>query len=205
MTEMKVGGDHWLEGVKRKVIAGGAAMDVRRVLVIHFTAGATGLSSIGYWNTPAARGANAHLVIERDGTVYQCRPFNRQCGHAGKSRWRDPKTGVLYHGVNACGIGIELANAGNNPALARKWSKLPLVEARHKNGGPVSQWEAFPDAQLAACAAAALALVTRYRLDDIVGHEDIAPERKNDPGPAFPMGKLRELCGFTGMPRVEWV
>lgn len=169
-------------------------MPVRRFLVIHFTAGASGKSSIDFWRTPDAKGACAHIVIDRDGKVYQCRPFNKTCGHAGKSKWKD------FDGLNSCSIGIELANAGDNAALARRWSKLPLVKAKHKFGGPVTEWEAYPQAQLDACKAVAQVLCARYKLDDIVGHEDIAPNRKNDPGPAFPMQWLREVCNFQGLP-----
>lgn len=166
-------------------------MPVRRFLVVHFTSGATAESSIEFWRTPAAKGACAHIVIDRDGTVYQCRPFNMTCGHAGKSKWRG------FDGLNACSIGIELANAGDNEVLAKRWTKLPLVSAKHKKGGPVQKWEAYPLAQQAACEAVAKALVARYNLDDVVGHDDIAPERKNDPGPAFPMDDLRKACGFS--------
>lgn len=181
--------------VSQQPIAGGSAMNVRRFLVIHFTAGASGQSSVDFWRTPAARGASAHLVIDRDGSVIQCRPFNRTCGHAGKSKWHG------FTGLNECSIGIELANAGDNAALARRHSKLPLVKGRHKNGGPLTEWEQYPDAQLKACEAIAQALVKRYNLDDVVGHEDIAPDRKNDPGFAFPMQQLREACGFKGLPK----
>ena len=187
---MTIDANHFLEGVKRDLLPGGAEMLVRRFLVIHFTSGASGQSSINFWKMPEAKGASAHLVIERDGTVIQCRPFNRTCGHAGKSRWKG------FDGLNACSIGIELANAGDNAKLAAKWSKLPLFKARHKNGGPVTDWEAYPEEQLAACIQVAKALVARYKLDDVIGHDDIAPDRKNDPGPAFPMGRLREACGF---------
>lgn len=187
---MKIDANHWLEGVKRDELPGGSNMPIRRFLVIHFTAGASGQSSINFWKTPAAKGASAHIVIERDGTVIQCRPFNRTCGHAGKSRWNG------FDGLNACSIGIELANAGDNAKLAAKWSKLPLVKAKHKNGGPVQEWEAYPEAQMNACIAVSKALVDRYKLDDVIGHDDIAPERKNDPGPAFDMSKLRVACGL---------
>jgi N-acetylmuramoyl-L-alanine amidase len=64
-------------------------------------------------------------------------------------------------------------------------------------------WEKYPQAQLDACFAVAKALVERYKLDDVCGHEDIAPERKNDPGPAFPMQELREFVGFGGLPNVN--
>lgn len=168
-------------------------MPTRRFLVIHFTSGASAESSIEFWRSSAAKGASAHIIIDRDGTVYQTRPFNLTCGHAGASEWNG------FKGLNACSIGIELANAGDNTALARRWSKLPPVEAKHKNGGPVQNWEAYPIVQLAACEEVSKALVARYCLDDIVGHDDIAPARKNDPGPAFPMASLRTACGFPAV------
>ena len=204
---MKVGNNQWLEGVERRALPGGLPMTIRRCLVIHFTSGASGVSSIeDYWKTPAAKGACAHLVIERDGTIIQCRPFNRTCGHAGVSRWRDPRTGTLYVGANAYAIGIELANAGSSDGAlswARKQPGFRSIHARHPNGGPVQEWEAYPAAQIAACTAVAKVLVACYQLDDITGHDCIAPERKDDPGPAFPMADLRAACGFAGLPAVH--
>jgi len=187
--------DHWLAEAIRRPLPGGSPMPVRRFLVIHFTAGASAESSISFWRTPAAKGASAHLVIDRDGTVFQCRPFNVTCGHAGKSRWKDPKSGREFVGLNSCSIGIELANGGSSYPARFAGGLLP-IRAAHKHGGPVVEWEAYPAAQLAACEAISKALVTRYKLDDLIGHEDIAPGRKTDPGPAFPMGDLREACGF---------
>lgn len=187
---MRITADHLLEGALRRTIPGGRAMNVRRFLVIHFTSGASAESSINFWQTPAAKGASAHIVIDRDGKVFQCRPFNRTCGHAGVSEWQG------FKDLNSCSIGIELANAGDNPALAAKWSKFPPVKAKHKNGGPVKSWEVYPASQLGALEEVAKALVTRYKLDDVVGHEDIAPKRKSDPGPGFPMAALRVACGF---------
>ncbi len=187
---MNITKDHWLEGVKRDRIAGGSPMPVRRFLVIHFTNGASAQSSVNFWKTPAAKGASAHIVIDRDGSIIQCRPFNVVCGHAGKSKWKG------FDGLNSCSIGIELANAGDDAKLASRWTKLPLVKARHKNGGPITEWEAYPEAQVKACTELAEALVERYNLDDVIGHDDIAPLRKVDPGPLFPMGQLRVACGF---------
>lgn len=187
--------DHWLDTARREPIPGGAQMAIRRFLVIHFTAGATALSSIGYWRK-LNNGVCAHFVIDRDGTIVQCRPCNRTAGHAGASEWKDPKSGLTYFALNHCSLGIELANAGADDELAREWSELPPTIAKHKNGGPVRAWETYPAAQLAACEALAKVLVARYRLDDVIGHDDIAPARKNDPGPAFPMAALRHACGF---------
>jgi N-acetylmuramoyl-L-alanine amidase len=185
---MKIDSNHWLDPVRREPIPGGAVMAIRRFLVIHFTAGATGLSSIGWWRR-LKNGVCAHFVIERDGTIYQCRPCNRTAGHAGASRWTDPNTGITYHGLNSCSLGIELANGGHS--FPERFSDLSATMARHKHGGPVRKWETFPKAQLDACFALSRVLVERYNLDDVVGHDDVSPGRKTDPGPAFPMEKLR--------------
>jgi len=190
---MIINDDHWLDPVTRDPIAGGAVMAIRRFLIIHFTAGASGKSSINYWKQ-LKNGVCAHFVIERDGKIIQCRPCNRTAGHAGSSKWTDPKTGVTYHGLNACSIGIELANGGHS--FPTQFSKLPPAIAAHKAGGKTREWETYPAAQLAACEGLSKVLVARYHLDDVVGHEDIAPKRKTDPGPAFPMNVLRKACGF---------
>ena len=176
-------------------------MNIRRFAVAHFTAGATALSSIEFWQSGDAHGAEAHVIIDRDGTVYQVRAFNQECDHAGKSQWKCPKTGKVFTWLNRCSIGIEFANAGDDPKLAARWTKLPLVTARHKNGGPVTQWESYPEAQILSGIAVFKAIVSRYNLDDLIGHDDIAPDRKNDPGPAFPMQRVREACGFKGLPK----
>lgn len=201
---MTINSKHWLEGAIRAVIPGGSPMPIRRCAVVHFTAGATALSSIGWWQKPAAKGTSAHIVIDRDGKIFQCRPFNKTAGHAGVSRWRDPKTGVLYKNLNRCSIGIELANAGDNVELARRWSALPLVKAKHRNESVVKLWEAYPPAQISACARLLQALTEHYNLDDVTGHDCIAPERKVDPGPAFLMKETREYCGFKGIPIVHY-
>ena len=201
---MKINPDFWLDGVKRMPIPGGQVLNLRRFLIIHFTDGATAESSVSWWKNPKARGSNAHIVIDRDGSVIQCRPFNRTCGHAGKARWRDPKTGLLFASLNSCSIGIELANGGaDEPGpdgfdWAKKQPGFQVIKAAHKHGGPVREWEAYPAAQLASCDAVSLALVDRFNLDDLVGHEDISRGRKTDPGPAFPMAAARAKCGFTG-------
>lgn len=207
---MNITPDHLLEGAKPAILAGGNTMPVRRLLVIHFTSGMSAQSSIDFWKSPEAKGACAHIIIDRDGTVFQCRAFDRTAGHAGVSRWKDPTDGIRI-GCNAFSIGIELANAGDSVSGSveepKAFKKFPCeagaISAKHKNGGPVSLWENYPTAQLDACFAVAKALVERYKLDDVCGHEDIAPERKNDPGPAFPMQKLRESVGFEGLPTVN--
>lgn len=200
---MNIDSHHFLEGVQRSLLPGGGSLNAPLVLVIHFTAGMSAESSIEWWRDPAAKGACAHIIIDRDGTVIQCRPLNRTAGHAGVSKWHGRS------GCNAFSIGIELANAGDSVSGSppKAFGKYPLpsgsIEARHKNGGPVTRWENYSEAQLAACTEVAKAIVDHYKLVDLVGHEDIAPARKNDPGPALPMLQLRQACGFQGLPVVQ--
>jgi N-acetylmuramoyl-L-alanine amidase len=200
---MKISPDHFLDSAKRDIIAGGSLMNIRRVLVIHFTGGATAASSV---EAMRERNVSAHVVVDRDGSIIQCRGFNQVASHAGRSRWVDPHTGIRYDGINACGIGIEIANAGNDPGAlswARQQPGFASMKSNHRNGGPWVEWEKYPDAQLKSVFALSQLLVATYKLDDITGHDCIAPERKDDPGPAFPMLELRAACGFSGLPVVH--
>jgi N-acetylmuramoyl-L-alanine amidase len=202
--------NHLLEEAAQKPISTkGQPMPIRRAVVIHFTAGATGQSSIDFWKEPKqkANDIGAHIVIERTGEIYQCRSFNKTISHAGTSRWEDPKTGKKYRSCNGFTIGIELANAGRDPRVIAIARRLPgfagTMKARHRNGGPMVEWEQYPDAQFTSCLNVVKQLVERYNLDDITGHDCIAPNRKDDPGPAFPMERLRSACGFSGLPAVH--
>jgi N-acetylmuramoyl-L-alanine amidase len=188
--------------VARNIIAGGKPMAIRRAVVLHFTGGASGESSI---HAMRERGVSAHLVVDRDGTITQCRAFNSTAGHAGVSRWVDPKTKREYTGCNDFTIGIEIANAGDDEG-AQSWARkhgATFAMATHRNGGPKRLWELYPAVQIEAVTAICKALVSKYNLDDITGHDCIAPERKLDPGPLFPMQQVREACGFKGLPEVH--
>lgn len=204
--------DHYLDKAIRLPYPAGPAMGIRRFGVLHFTAGASAKSSVEFWRTPEAKGAEAHVIIERDGTVYQIRPFNQQCDHAGPADWICPRTGKTFTYINSCSISIEFANAGDSAnedgtAFSSHKFKCPagIIKARHKLGGPVTPWEVFPEAQLAAGEAVVIACTKRYDLDDWFGHEDCAWrlkngvklfDRKNDPGPAFPVGRMRTAAGL---------
>lgn len=185
-------------------------MPVRRFLVLHFTAGWSALSSIDYWRKIKYK-ACAHLIIDRDGTTFQCRPFNVTANHAGESTWVDPNTGRRFYNLNHCSIGIEIANLGQVSIQTRYHKSLesqgfkgemPKYFGAHKHGGPATYWEVFPEKQINEVIAISKVLVERYNLDDVVGHDDIAPNRKNDPGPAFPMLEVREALGFKGLPKL---
>jgi N-acetylmuramoyl-L-alanine amidase len=166
-------------------------------LVIHFTASPNAKSAIDWLTNPEAK-ASAHVVIARDGTITQLVPFNLEAWHAGKSHWDG------LEGLNRHSIGIELDNAGKLTRQGSKWvdwagRQVPdaeVQEATHKNEPERTGWHTFTETQLKATRELGALLIQTYGLKDVIGHDDIAPGRKTDPGPAFPMKELRaQLVG----------
>lgn len=169
----------------------GSALSAR-FLVMHYTAGSSAESSIRHLAKKSAK-ASAHLVISRSGEITQMVPFNRVAWHAGRSRWHN------IRGLNQHSIGIELDNAGPLEGgsgvwrawFGREYEDSDVVVASHKFDSFDQGWHVYTEAQIAAALAAAEAIVDHYELVDVLGHDDIAPERKRDPGPAFPMESFR--------------
>lgn len=108
---------------------------------------------------------SSHLVVQRDGALTQYVSFADRAWHAGQSN---------YQGRAACNdfsVGVELEGTDTLPYEA-------------------TQYEA-----LAAVVAALCAAYPRLSADRLVGHSDIAPGRKTDPGPAFDWPRARRLIG----------
>jgi N-acetylmuramoyl-L-alanine amidase len=181
----------------------GAALAQPTLLVMHFTAGRSFDTSVKWLMDPAAK-ASAHLVVGRDGQVRQLVTFDVIAWHAGESSW------LGRRGCNAFSIGIELDNAGELQRQGGEWrawfgAAIPVtevVEAEHKDGGGVTGWQCYASAQLEVALAAALAIIRAYpSITDVAGHEDIAPFRKRDPGPAFPMASFKaRVLGRADVP-----
>jgi N-acetylmuramoyl-L-alanine amidase len=177
---------------------GGALPSPTRCLVMHFTYGASALSSAKWFQSQDNPGSSAHLVIDRDGSVIQCVRFDKVAWHAGKSTWRG------ISGLNQHAIGIELANWGPLHQAGSEWKSHTGVTvahphmARHKNGNPHGEkgpigWEPYPPVQFETAVEVARLLVKSHGVEEIVGHDDISPDRKCDPGPAFDMARFRSL------------
>lgn len=144
--------------------------------------------------------ASAHLVVGKDGKVYQLAPFNYRTWHAGESEYKGRK----YY--NHYSIGIEIDNLGwlekqaNGSysrtkllpyKIARKQAEV--VEATHWNPKVRHQyWDEYTKAQLDRVTEICQALMQVYAIHEVLGHDEISPERKQDPGPAYPMEALRK-------------
>ena len=162
-------------------------------LVIHFTAGSTMDSAVNTLKDPDVK-ASAHLVIDRDGSVKQLVNFDRIAWHAGESRWNGRTS------LNHYSIGIELVNAGSLTRsgsqylswFGKRYNEDDVIEAVHRNQQKPTFWHAYTQEQIEACFEVCRTLKKNYPIDVILGHEEIAPRRKTDPGPAFPLDRLRE-------------
>lgn len=164
-----------------------------RFLVMHYTAGSSAASSIASLCAQKPQGnASAHIVLARDGAITQLAPFNVVTWHAGVSQWN----GIV--GLNSASIGIEIDNAGPMNVVGdrfmawfgREYPAAEVMMAAHKHGGPVRPWHAYTQAQIERCLELAELLVEHYGLIDVIGHDDIARGRKQDPGPAFPLASI---------------
>lgn len=162
-------------------------------IIIHYTAGANAQSAIDTL-CDTERKVSAHLVVARDGTVTQLLPFDTVGWHAGKSTWQG------RGGLNDYSIGIEVDNPGRLQRregsylswFDKAYAEEDVVEAVHRNESASAYWHSFPEAQVAVVEQLCALLVRHYGISQILGHEEIAPDRKDDPGPAFPLDDLRD-------------
>lgn len=164
-------------------------------IIIHYTAGASATSSIKSLINKASK-ASAHLIIARDGTVTQLVPFNVKAWHAGVSEYNGRKS------YNNFSIGIELDNAGKLKlanGVYSSWfnSEYPENEVyTHTEGNKQTYWHKYTQEQLNALEAVCGALMNEYCIKELLGHEEISPTRKVDPGKAFDMKQFRAKFGF---------
>ena len=127
------------------------------LLLLHYTGMKTAADAVDRLRDPNAR-VSAHYVVEEDGLVWQLVPEARRAWHAGVSSWRG------HTGLNDRCIGIEIVNPGH------EWGYRP-----------------FPALQMAAVCELCLGILSRHPIPprNVVGHSDVAPDRKDDPGELF--------------------
>lgn len=128
------------------------------MLVFHYTDMISTKEALDRLSNPSSN-VSAHYLIDEQGTTYALVDPNMRAWHAGVSGWRGRT------GINAYSIGIELSNPG------------------HSCG-----YRPFPDKQIAALVMLSKDLIKQYNILPrmVVGHSDIAPTRKKDPGELFP-------------------
>jgi N-acetylmuramoyl-L-alanine amidase len=135
------------------------------MVVLHYTGMQDAASAIARLADPEAK-VSCHYLVAEDGTVVRMVDETRRAWHAGRSHWR----GVTD--INSASVGIEIVNPGH------EWGYVP-----------------FPDEQIDAVIRLVADIKQRHAITrgNVVGHSDIAPARKQDPGELFPWGKLARL------------
>lgn len=129
-----------------------------KFLIFHYTGMKTEKATINRLTDIESR-VSAHYLIKQNGEIITLVPDLYTAWHAGKSVWKN------YSSLNKESIGIEIVNPGHDINY-KKFSKI----------------------QLAALVRLSKFLIKKYRINskNILGHSDIAPERKKDPGEKFP-------------------
>jgi len=161
-------------------------------IIIHYTEGQSAEAAVRVLSKRKGD-RSAHLVIARDGAVTQLVPFDITAWHTGPSSWKD------RNGLAPYSIGIELDNAGPMVAKGGRWVASfgrayppdQVLQAPHKFGGRYRAWHTYPHVQVDATIDAITAIILAFGTLEILGHDDISPKRKWDPGPAFPMNLVR--------------
>ncbi|WP_188609796.1 N-acetylmuramoyl-L-alanine amidase [Chelatococcus reniformis] len=135
-----------------------------RLLILHYTGMAQAAEALQRLCNAASK-VSSHYFVFENGHVLQLVPEARRAWHAGLAQWAGETD------INSASIGIEIANPG------------------HAGGLPP-----FPEAQIAAVVRLCQDIVQRrgIRADLVLGHSDVAPERKDDPGELFPWRRLAE-------------
>lgn len=190
--------DHLLQGENvEHLIATKNTMDFKEgnldALIIHYTAGRDAESSAKYLQKQEVK-ASAHLVIGRNGELFQLVPFNKIAWHAGRSSYGGKS------GYNNYSIGIELDNAGVvtktgndfQSWFGKKYMQSDVMEGIHRNESQPRYWHIYTEKQLEVNEEVTKLILNQYKsIVNILGHEEISPGRKQDPGPAFPLDKFR--------------
>lgn len=170
-----------------------------KFLVFHYTACDVQAATNVFLRKTGANRVSAHLLVDTNGSVTQFVPLNLRAWHAGESEWGG------YKDINSHSIGIEVVNYGyllksaagtfHTAEAKLTINAAQVIDARHRLvHWPWHYWHAFTAEQIATCEALAEVLTPACALQDVLGHDDIAPTRKADPGPAFPLPRIRGLA-----------
>ena len=139
------------------------------MLLLHYT-GMTDADKAVSWLCDPRSEVSAHYLVFEDGRIVQMVAEAHRAWHAGRSFWQGESD------INSCSIGIEMANAG-------------YLDCENAD-----QLPEFPEPQMAAVETLSRDIVMRYKIpaSRVLGHSDVAPGRKQDPGEKFDWQRLAQ-------------
>ena len=135
-----------------------------RFLIIHYTGMQSTRASLNRLKNPRSK-VSSHYFIDRNGDTIKMVDENKIAWHAGKSKWKE------FNNLNKYSIGIEIQNKGHR-----------------------INYQNFPKKQIFSLIKLIKKLLKKYKIkkENVLGHSDIAPLRKKDPGEKFPWKKLHK-------------
>jgi N-acetylmuramoyl-L-alanine amidase len=138
------------------------AVDAPDMLILHYTATETAEAAIRWLADPSSK-VSCHYVVDEAGRITRMVPEGERAWHAGVSYWRGSRD------INSRSIGIEIQNVG-----------------------PAGGYPDFPEPQMRAVVDLCADIVRRHRIrpEHVLGHSDVAPHRKIDPGEKFAWSRL---------------
>jgi N-acetylmuramoyl-L-alanine amidase len=147
------------------------------LLILHYTGMATGEAALERMCDADAK-VSAHYMVEEDGRIFQLVDEDKRAWHAGVSEWQGETN------INSNSIGIEIVNGG------------------HDHPNEDGSLPDFPDVQINAVIALSKDIMKRHGPLTVLGHSDIAPARKIDPGENFPWQGLA-AAGLGYWPNIQ--
>jgi N-acetylmuramoyl-L-alanine amidase len=182
--------DNMVVGLAKKKLVHVGSTQAPKLLVIHYSVTNTVAQAVAALN---ARRLSYHILIAKDGTAFQTRPFTETALHPGLSNWKATSGVDLGSTVAKGSIGICLMNMGFDVSSVPSANRADGKLIYNPHDPTMQTWEKFPAAQLATCAAIAKDIIATYPIEGVVGHHDIAIMGKFDPGPLFDVAALDRL------------
>ena len=136
-----------------------------KFIIIHYTGMKSETLALKRLCDPKKK-VSSHYFIKKNGSILELVPDLYRAWHAGKSNWKN------YHSLNDYSIGIEIQNSGHDYS-----------------------YENFSLNQISSLKKILRYLIKKYKInvENILGHSDIAPDRKKDPGEKFPWKNLSQI------------
>lgn len=145
------------------------------LIILHYTGMRDGPAALARMCDPEAQ-VSAHYMVEEDGRIFQLVDEADRAWHAGVSTWNGEQD------INSASIGVEIVNGGHDFGLPE-----------------------FPPSQITQVITLVQALRARWSIppENVIGHSDIAPDRKADPGERFPWRQLAQAGCAASLPETR--
>lgn len=208
-------------GAKALTLVHQGGASTPRSIVMHYTVTDTVTAAKNALNAANnGNGLSYTFLIDHDGTVWQTRAPDRSSAHAGRSNWKAASGVGNTSSLNTAAVSISFINRGffghrngdfyfdlnaHGNLINKSYPASEVhTTASIYDPGTRRHWHRYTEAQLTAARRLIEALVQAYpTITELIGHDDIAIDGKQDTGPLFPMAEWRKALGLEGPPGLQ--